>query len=131
MPKRFFILLYTLLFALLQLGVTVEVHHCGKRTSYKVLGIDIGKDCPCPTDHHHEHHRGCCHDEAVVLKADTDETTIHHFYLSNIIIAAAPAELIINFNNITSAEQAASPFIADSPPGNTGKIFLRHRVLLI
>ncbi len=130
MRKRFAILLYTLLFALLQLGVTVEVHHCGKRTSYSALGIEMGKQCPCPPEHH-QHHKGCCHDEEVVLKADTDQVTVHSYYLANTDLIVLSAVPIIDFVTFVTIKNDSLPLITESPPGDPGKIFLQNRVFLI
>lgn len=130
MGKQFAILLYTLLFALLQMGVTVEVHHCGKRTSYRVLGIEMGKQCPCPPEHH-QHHKGCCHDEEVVLKADTDQVTVHSFYLVNTDLIALPTAQFVDFVAFVAIKNDNLPLITESPPGEPGKIFLQNQVFLI
>lgn len=133
MMRNIAILLYTFLFALLQLGVTIAVHHCGKKVSYNVLGIELGKDCHCPADHHHQHNNGCCHDEKVVLKANTDAVTTHHIYLSlaHTDLVALPAAPVLDFTLFAAPADDFTLLSTDAPPGIPGKIFLRHRVLLI
>lgn len=130
MFRKIAILFYTFLFAFLQLGMTVEVHHCGNQTSYKVFELEFGKKCPCPPAHE-AHHPGCCHDEEMVLKANTDEVTVHSFYLANTDFVALPSAPVFRLvqNNLSTTH--FTPLTTDSPPGKSGKIFLRHRVLLI
>jgi hypothetical protein len=73
--KPFSAILFALLFAVGQMGISFSVHHCMGKTSVSVFDVDFNKTCACDVAVAMPEGDGCCGNEHFTLKADTDTPT--------------------------------------------------------
>ncbi|WP_042479758.1 HYC_CC_PP family protein [Solitalea canadensis] len=113
MTKRVLILCFTFLFLLLNAGIPVYAHYCGK----KVTSTDFQEQKKCCCNKPEEKPmKDCCKDEAKLVKVEDNFLKIHHEFKAPLLSVHFAISFVITSLGILTDANEQSVYLNTSPP---------------
>lgn len=122
MAKRLLLLCFTFFFLLMNAGIPVYAHYCGKM----LTSTDFqSKKCCCGTSE--KPMKGCCKDEAKLIKVENDFLkSQHEFKAPTLSVQFALCYVVTSLTALANADQQ-SVYFNSSPPNLPVERYVLHQ----